>query len=81
VCLSGGGGRLRVLCQAPAGDSLLGAQLLRRVRQCGRNDERGRDAHVLLPGRMMARTGIFSCWYSVFVGWIISSGMRHRLII
>lgn len=43
---SGGGGRLRVLCQEATGHPVLSAQLLRRVRQCRRHDERGRHAHV-----------------------------------
>ena len=47
---AGGGGWVRVLCQAAAGDHLLGAQLLRGVRQRRRHDERRRDSHVLLPG-------------------------------
>lgn len=45
----GGGGRVRVLREAAAGDAVLGAELLRRVRQRGRHDVRRRDAHVLLP--------------------------------
>ncbi len=48
---AGGGGRLRVLRQAAAGYTLLGSQLLRGVRQRGRDDVRGRNAHVLLPGK------------------------------
>jgi len=47
---AGGGGRVRVLRKAAAGHHLQRAQLLRRVRQRGRHDERRRDAHVLLPG-------------------------------
>ena len=47
---AGGRGRLRVLCAAPARDGVLRAQLLRRIRQRGRDDVGGRDAHVLLPG-------------------------------
>lgn len=46
----GGGRRLRVLCQAAAGDAVLGSELLRRVWQRGRHDERGRNPDVLLPG-------------------------------
>ena len=42
-------GRLRVLRQASAGHPLLRTQLLRRVRQRGRHDERRRDPHVLIP--------------------------------
>ena len=42
-------GRLRVLRQASAGHTLLRTQLLRRVRQRGRHDERRRDPHVLIP--------------------------------
>uniref|UniRef100_A0A6I8P3V0 Serine/threonine-protein phosphatase n=1 Tax=Ornithorhynchus anatinus TaxID=9258 RepID=A0A6I8P3V0_ORNAN len=53
----GGGRRLRVLCQEAAGDALLGPELLWRVRQCGCHDERGRDAHVLLPGRARGAGG------------------------
>merc|ERR1712212_266427 len=45
----GGGGRIRVLRQATAGDGVLGAKLLRRVRQRRRHDERGLDADVLVP--------------------------------
>ena len=48
---SGCGGRVRVLRKTAAGDHLLGAQLLRRVRQRRRHDERRRLAHVLLPGK------------------------------
>ena len=40
---------LRVFRQAAAGHRLLGAQLLRRVRQRGCDDERRREPHVLLP--------------------------------
>lgn len=47
---AGCGGWLWVFCQASAGNALLRAQLLRRVWQRWRNDERGRDADVLLPG-------------------------------
>lgn len=55
-CLSrssytGSGRRLRILRQAAAGHAVFGTQLLRRVRQCRSHDERGRDSHVLLPGR------------------------------
>lgn len=50
LCSSGRRGRLRVLRQAAAGDHLLRPELLRRVRQRRRHDERGRDPHVLLPG-------------------------------
>lgn len=46
----GGGRRLRVLRQTAAGDPVLGSQLLRRVRQRRRHDERGRNPDVLLPG-------------------------------
>ena len=56
-CASGGGRRLRVLCAAPSCDSLLGAELLRGVRQRGGHDERGRHAHVLFPGKSRGRGG------------------------
>uniref|UniRef100_A0A8C6S4X2 Serine/threonine-protein phosphatase n=1 Tax=Neogobius melanostomus TaxID=47308 RepID=A0A8C6S4X2_9GOBI len=45
----GCGGWIRVLCQTPTGHTVLGAQLLRRIRQRGRHDERGRVPHVLFP--------------------------------
>ena len=40
---------IRVLRAAPARDVVFGAELLRRVRQRGRNNECGRVPHVLLP--------------------------------
>lgn len=46
---SSGGRRLRVLRQAATCDTFLSAELLRRVRQRGRNDVRGRNVNVLLP--------------------------------
>lgn len=42
--------RLRILLEAPARDVIQRAQLLRRVRQRGRHDERRRESAVLLPG-------------------------------
>jgi len=45
----GGGGRLRVLRRPAAGHHLLGAQLLRRVRQRRRGDGGRREPDVLLP--------------------------------
>merc|ERR1712087_136385 len=51
----GGGGRIRVLRKEAAGDGLLGAKLLRRVRQRGRHDERGRHADVLVPDPQAGR--------------------------
>jgi len=48
--LTGGWRRLWVLRQTSAGDSVLGAQLLRRVWQRRRHDECWRDFDVLLPG-------------------------------
>jgi hypothetical protein len=45
----GGGGGLLVLRKAAAGDHLQRPQLLRRVRELRRSDERGRLPHVLLP--------------------------------
>lgn len=50
LCVLGCGGRVRVLRQAAAGDSVLRTELLRRVRQRWSHDERRRDPHVLLPG-------------------------------
>lgn len=49
-CASGRRGRLRVLRQAPARHSFLGAQLLWRVRQRWCYDECRRDSHVLFSG-------------------------------
>mmetsp|Transcript_7290 Transcript_7290/g.21525 ORF Transcript_7290/g.21525 Transcript_7290/m.21525 type:complete len:308 (+) Transcript_7290:380-1303(+) len=53
----GGGGRLRVLRAPAARDHLLGAQLLRRVRQRGGHDGRRRDADVLVPDPQAGREG------------------------
>ena len=47
---SGSGGWLRVFREAAAGDSVQCAELLRGVRQCRLDDDRRRDAHVLIPG-------------------------------
>ena len=41
LSFEGCGGRVRVFREAAAGDALLGAQLLRRVRQRRRDDVRG----------------------------------------
>ena len=49
LSFSGGGGWLRVLRQAAAGDPLLCPQLLWRIRQRWCHDECGRDSHVLFP--------------------------------
>lgn len=46
---AGRGRRLRILRQASVGHPVLSAQLLRRVWQRRCHDERGWDAHVLLP--------------------------------
>ncbi|XP_052165791.1 serine/threonine-protein phosphatase PP1 isozyme 2-like isoform X1 [Oryza glaberrima] len=46
---TGGGGRLRVLRGQAAGDHILGAELLRRVQQRRRADERGRQPALLVP--------------------------------
>ena len=51
----GGGGRLRVLRQAPAGHPLQCAQLLRRVRQRRGDDVRRRDANVFLSSKFKCR--------------------------
>ena len=48
LSFEGCGGRVRVFREAAAGDAVLRAQLLRRVRQRRRHDVRRRDAHVLL---------------------------------
>nr|ACL54009.1 unknown [Zea mays] len=45
----GRGGRLRVLRRPAAGDHILGAQLLRRVQQRRRADERRRQPALLVP--------------------------------
>mmetsp|Transcript_7292 Transcript_7292/g.21536 ORF Transcript_7292/g.21536 Transcript_7292/m.21536 type:complete len:308 (+) Transcript_7292:380-1303(+) len=50
-------GRLRVPVRAAARDHLLGAQLLRRVRQRGGHDGRRRDADVLVPDPQAGREG------------------------
>lgn len=69
--LAGGWGRLWVLCEAAAGDFVLGAKLLRRVWQRRGDDERRRDPDVLLPGQrhtistFILNTGLyysFSVW-------------------
>ena len=49
-CLIGRRGRVRVLREAAFGDAILGAELLWRVRQRGRDDECGRYIAVFLPG-------------------------------
>ncbi len=49
-CLTGRRGRVRVLREAAFGDAILGAELLWRVRQRGRDDECGRYIAVFLPG-------------------------------
>ena len=51
LVFAGGGGRLWVLRQAAARDSLLRPQLLRGVWQRRGNDVCGRDTDVLLPGK------------------------------
>lgn len=48
-CSPGRRGWLRVLQQAPARHPVLGTQLLRRVRQRRRDDERGRELALLIP--------------------------------
>merc|ERR550539_634469 len=45
----GSRGRLRILCEAPVGHTLLGAKLLWRVRQCRCHDVGGRDPDVQFP--------------------------------
>lgn len=54
----GGRGWLRVFRQEAAGHSVLRSQLLRRVWQRWCHDERGRDAHVLLPGMYLCRKAL-----------------------
>jgi diadenosine tetraphosphatase ApaH/serine/threonine PP2A family protein phosphatase len=49
VPTTGRGGRLRVLRRPAAGDHILGAQLLRRVQQRRRADERRRQPALLVP--------------------------------
>lgn len=49
--------RLRILLEAPARDVIQRAQLLRRVRQRGRHDERRRESAVLLPGMFLRLPG------------------------
>ena len=62
VCL-GGRGRLRIFRQAAAGHALLGAKLLRRIRQRGRNDVRRRNANVLLSGNQINQASDLPlCW-------------------
>jgi hypothetical protein len=46
---TGRGGRVRVLRRPAAGDHILGAQLLRRVQQRRRADERRRQPALLVP--------------------------------
>jgi len=69
---AGGGGRVRVLRPAAAGDHLQRAQLLRRVRQRGRHDERRRDAHVQLPDPQTSREE---------AGALSSRAMSHCVIL
>lgn len=60
IVSTGGRGRLRVLRQAAAGDAVLGAQLLRRIRQCRRHDDGGLVADVLVPGKW--EFGVWGLW-------------------
>ena len=53
LLLPGRGRWLRVLCQAPTGDTVLRTQLLRRVRQRRGHDECRRDANVFVPGQFL----------------------------
>lgn len=50
VEIAGGGGWLWILCSPPIGDYLLCAQLLWRVWQCRRHDERGWYSDVFFSG-------------------------------
>lgn len=49
-------GWLRVLRQTPAGHFVLGAELLRRIRQCWSDDERRRVVNVFLPGAFRSKS-------------------------
>jgi hypothetical protein len=49
IFLTGGGRRIRVLCQETIGDIVLGTELLRRVWQCRGDDECWWDFNVFIP--------------------------------
>ena len=58
ICLiAGGRGWVRVFREEVAGDAVLGAELLRRVRQCGRDDEYRRIVNVFFSSAQAGGPG------------------------
>ena len=70
VWLTGGRRWLRVLCQAPAGDAVLSAELLRRVRQRGSDDECWWDTYVFFPGTHTQLALAICCLMSIITVWL-----------